>query len=297
MVLMMMRYRISHTHSRFLVLPESSFTILLEAQLFLCTSGIVAPTPNSLDDTSPFMKQSELYCYCSVLNLRPPSCSWLFSRPMLELSQAFPFPVHCCLCIRNHHCLKHRNKFMHKIVMRYWIVPFSLQCVLHESFSSLTLLLSRGFMCFSKKTESSLCIWPLGFCFWHNGFPCACFVTDALLHGIAAAFGVSNFLLAFLMMSFYSSSLGPMEWIPLKFQAYSSFGFSMAHSCFSLFWAASPILVQASGHMWSGRDVVWMFVSLLPDHIYPFGGVSFNNVNLVKPIHESDRFLLPSTFQ
>ena len=58
-----------------------------------------------------------------------------------------------------------------------------------------------------------------------------------------------------------------------------------------------PILVQASGHMWSGRDVVWMFVSLHPDHIYPFGGVSFNNVNLVKPVQESDRCLLPSTFQ
>ena len=37
------------------------------------------------------------------------------------------------------------------------------------------------------------------------------------------------------------------------------------------------------------------FVSLTPDQIYPFGGVSFNNVNLVKPVHVSDRFLSPST--
>ena len=34
-----------------------------------------------------------------------------------------------------------------------------------------------------------------------------------------------------------------------------------------------------------------------PDHMYPFGRVSFNNVNLVKPVHESDRLLFPSTFQ
>ena len=113
---------------------------------------------------------------------------------------------------------------------------------------------------------------------------------NALLHGIAAAF-------ALLMMSLYSSSLGSIEQIPLKSLACSSFGFSITHSCFSLLWAAFPILVQASGHMWSGRDVVWIFVSLTPDHIYPFGGVSFNYVNLVKPVHESDRFRFPSPFQ
>ena len=34
---------------------------------------------------------------------------------------------------------------------------------------------------------------------------------NALLNGIAAAFGVSNFRLAFLMMSLYSSSFGSLE--------------------------------------------------------------------------------------
>ena len=58
-----------------------------------------------------------------------------------------------------------------------------------------------------------------------------------------------------------------------------------------------PILIQATGHMWSGRDVVWIFVSLPPDHICPLGRISFKDVNLVKPVHESDRFLFPSTFQ
>ena len=68
----------------------------------------------------------------------------------------------------------------------------------------------------------------------------------------------------------------------VKFLACSSFGFSIARSCFSLPWAAFAILVQASSHRWPGRDVVWMFVSLLPDHKNPVGGVSFNSVNLVK---------------
>ena len=33
------------------------------------------------------------------------------------------------------------------------------------------------------------------------------------------------------------------------------------YSCFFLLWAAFKIVVNASGHMWSGRDVVWILVS------------------------------------
>ena len=40
-------------------------------------------------------------------------CSWLFSHPMLEFSQVFPFLVYCCLCIWNLHRLRHRNNFVH----------------------------------------------------------------------------------------------------------------------------------------------------------------------------------------
>ena len=35
----------------------------------------------------------------------------------------------------------------------------------------------------------------------------------------------------------------------------------------------------------------------LPDHKNLFGGVSFNSVNLVNPVHESDKLLFSSTFQ
>ena len=50
----------------------------------------------------------------------------------------------------------------------------------------------------------------------------------------------------------------------------------------SSFSIASPILVLASGLLWSGCDVVWILVSLTPDCLHPFWGASFNNVNLVK---------------
>ena len=83
--------------------------------------------------------------------------------------------------------------------------------------------------------------------------------------------------------------------LSLKFLALLSLGFSIAHSCFSRLCAAFPILVQASGHMLSGRNVVWIVVSLSPDHMYPFGGVTFSSINLVKPVHESNRLLFPST--
>ena len=71
---------------------------------------------------------------------------------------------------------------------------------------------------------------------------------------------------------------GSMKWMPLNLRALSSFGFSFAHSCFSLFWAAIPILVQTSSHTFSSLVVAWIFVSLSPDHIYTFGILFFNNV-------------------
>ena len=73
--------------------------------------------------------------------------------------------------------------------------------------------------------------------------------------------------------------------------------FFFAHSCFSRFWAALPIFVQTSGHTWSGLAVVWIFVSLPPDHIYPVVGFSLSGVNFVEPFHESDKYLLESTVQ
>ena len=88
---------------------------LLEAQLFLCTSGVVAPTLNSLNDTSPSLKQSELYCcfYCVSFMTSFLLLTFLTSHAGIVSSFFHSFLVHCCLCIWNLHRLRHRNKFVH----------------------------------------------------------------------------------------------------------------------------------------------------------------------------------------
>ena len=41
-----------------------------------------------------------------------------------EIFSNFPFFHHCCLCIWNFHCLRHRNEFVNKTVMIQRIHPF-----------------------------------------------------------------------------------------------------------------------------------------------------------------------------
>ena len=108
----------------------------LESQLFLCTSGIVAPTLNSLDDISPSLKQSELYCCFSVPLSWPPFLLWTFFTSHAGL-KLLPFLVHCCLCSWNLHYLGHRNSFSLtcNAILNF---ALSLQCFLHEPLSSLT---------------------------------------------------------------------------------------------------------------------------------------------------------------
>ena len=67
--------------------------------------------------------------------------------------------------------------------------------------------------------------------------------------------------------------------------------------CFVLLFAASDICFHISGHTLSGLEVVCFLVSLLPDHENLSGGLSFNKMNLVKPVHASDNSLSPSTVQ
>ena len=98
----------------------------------------------------------------------------------------------------------------------------------------------------------------------------------------------------FFMVSLNSSSFGSMKKIPRNCLALSSFGFSTAHFCFAFRFTASDIC----SHMHC--QVLKLFVSivsLLPDHVHPSGGLSFNRINLVKPVHASDNSPCPSTFQ
>ena len=85
--------------------------------------------------------------------------------------------------------------------------------------------------------------------------------------------------------------------IPRNCLALSIFGFSMAHFCFAFFVAASDICFHISGHTLPGLEAVCFHVSLLLDHVYPSGCLSFNEMNLVKPVHATDNSLSPSTFQ
>ena len=118
-----------------------------------------------------------------------------------------------------------------------------------------------------------------------------------VLQGIAAGIGTSNFLRAFFMILLNSSSSGSMKKISRNCLVISSFGVSRAHFCFALLFAASDICFHISGHTLPGLEVVCFLVSLHPDHVYPLGGLSFNKMNLVKPVHASDNSLSPSTSQ
>ena len=66
---------------------------------------------------------------------------------------------------------------------------------------------------------------------------------------------------------------------PLSFRASSTFAFSIAHSCFSFFWAAFDMLDQFQA---TNNQVWWLLGSSYGalDHINPEGGFSLNNVNI-----------------
>ena len=67
----------------------------------------------------------------------------------------------------------------------------------------------------------------------------------------------------------------------------SSFGFSIAHLCFALFFATSDIIFHISGHASSGREVVCFLVSLL----------SCGRTKFVNLVHAYDNSFSSSTFQ
>ena len=117
-----------------------------------------------------------------------------------------------------------------------------------------------------------------------------------LLHGMAAAIGHSNFLLAFLsfivilvigineVKSLPSSSIAEFWLLVFPFLFVSILcGFPNFRP---YFW---PYMI------WSGSRL--NFFSISPGPHIPLGGFSFNRVNLVKTIHESDKLVFESTFQ
>ena len=85
--------------------------------------------------------------------------------------------------------------------------------------------------------------------------------------------------------------------MPHNFRAFSSFGFSIPHCCFSF----SFELLQTFRTKLVPTDDqdLWLhvfFVSGPPDHRDPSRSRSLNIENCVKPVHGSDKFRLPSVF-
>ena len=123
----------------------------------------------------------------------PPFCSWLFSSPMLELSQAFSIPSTAAFASGTFMALWHRDKLMHQVVMchRSESFPNNLHGILDCKDSARCLVDS-----WDSTTHHTL--------FWmasHFHFFCSTFVFTmqgcclSRLHGMAGASSLSSFLL------------------------------------------------------------------------------------------------------
>ena len=209
--------------------------------------------------------------------------------PSWQCLKLLPFLVHCCLCIWNLHCLVHWNEFVHYIVIQFRILSFTCNVLfMTSSFSLIQFFVSWIHVLQQYNWTLSLLqmLWLFQvlsqrFPGWWLGRTLCCIASRLPL--VSPTFVLHSWwcLCNLHRLDHYNK-------FPFQFLASSSMRFSIAHSCFSRLWVAFPILVQASGHVWSGRDVVWIFVSL---------PVSTNCVNLLKPVHESDKLLFSSTFQ
>ena len=142
------------------------------------------------------MKQRELSYTSPCLFTDLLFCSWFFSLPMLGWSQAFSIP--CQLLSLHLECsyVRHRNKLMHQMVMEYWILPFPCNVFFMNLFRDWLYSLSCGFMRFSNTIESFFRFRCLDFFFYDTTVSRTHTWENALLHGIAAAFGVSKFRLS-----------------------------------------------------------------------------------------------------
>ena len=188
------------------------------------------------------------------------------------------FFLHFCLCFSYFHGLKHWNKFCaqdYSDSMNSWLF---LRCGLHGScFESIRILIDSSaltihacfVLCCPTVQQVSLCLWS-----WS-------------LQSIAAGIGISNFLRAFFIKCLNSSSSGTLKKIPRNLLALSWCGFSIAHlHVFPIIW---PHIVRSGGRLFSCQSLPGPCISIRLFFI--------QTVNLVKPVHESDRFRFPSIFQ
>ena len=79
------------------------------------------------------------WCKMNCSARRPCFIDYLFLTfdfcqvPRWKCLEFFPLFVHCCFCFWYFHCMRHRNKFVYQIVILQWIIPFSRNMVLMNS--------------------------------------------------------------------------------------------------------------------------------------------------------------------
>ena len=190
--------------------------------------------------------------------------------PCWDRVELFPFLVHGSFCVWNLHCLWHRDKLVHQFEICHRRKSFSSNALLMASRLQRFCLLSRGFMRLVLDFFSLL-IFGFAITFVMLGW--------FLLHGMAGATGLSIF----------SSDFWEYPHIPCRSDQWHKFlsvfeqcrvSVFLLHSCFSRFWAAFTIFVQnyCPYMIWSGSRL--NLCQFLPDHIYPFGGFSFEKSEL-----------------
>ena len=120
---------------------------------------------------------------------------------------------HCCLCIWNFHCLRHRNEFVNKIVMSQRIHPFCSDVIFDDV--CVLLLSSLGLVLSSASTDTSV------FCL---AFPN---IAVGLVHcsfiGFLQGIRTANFRRSVLILSLNSSTFGSIKNISFNCLALSSF--------------------------------------------------------------------------
>ena len=159
------------------------------------------------------------------------------------------------------HCSRHGNKFVHQIVVTSRIEPFLLDVIFMILKQSSFQTLSRRFV-----TVHDACILRSASVRFAASFR-ALMVLDLTKHD---CFHWQFQLFRAFFHGFFQLNIFWIDKIDAsQFPELSSFGFSIAHCCFSLRWAAFHIPNQISGDKWSGLHVAWILVSRSPGPCAP----------------------------
>ena len=253
-----------------------------------------------------FCFQSNLFVASDLLQL---SC-W----HRLEFLPCF---VHCCLCIRNFHRLRYRNKLMKYTVMGYPSTPL---CAMWSSWFSAQKILDVDSWTHASPRYMHACFFLFGILLDSQLRASAswgkyCFFVP-FLHGIAASTGTSNFLfVGFLMRQvWFATGLFSAQFVAgptrrtcsavvgrrCKQWSFCEHFFAenktsrvttslknQTHSTRTVF----PFLVHTSSLTCSGLAVAgFVCVNFHPDHKYTLGSFfSFKRMNFVNPVQTTDK--------